>query len=115
MPPIFSKVALPLLSAFGFYVTYGLSFRNGTFALIEKAAEKFQLPNSNFALRTTFTGVGPIDNQLRVLLSFFWPVVNGDYPDVSLRCLRFAGSAGAAWLIVMMEALRRGNQGTAIS
>jgi len=113
--PVFSKIALPLLSAFGFYVTYGLSFRNGTFDLVGKAAENFQLPESNFTLRTTFTGLGPIDKQLRALLSFFWPVVSGGYPDASLRTARFAGQVGAAWMVVLMEALRRGNQGTAIS
>lgn len=113
--PIFSKVALPLLSAFGFYVTYGLAFKNGTFGIVEKAAESFQLPGSNFALRSTFTGIGPIDNQLRVLLSFFWPAVSGDYPDASLRTLRFAGQAGATWVIVMMESWRRGNLGKAVS
>jgi hypothetical protein len=113
--PVWSKIAFPLLSAFGFYVTYGLSFRNGTFTLIEKAVENLQLPNSDFALRTTFTGVGPIDRQLRVLLAFFWPVVSGDYPDVSLRTLRFAGQAGAAWLVCMMEGWRKGNHGKGIS
>lgn len=113
--PIFSKIALPLLSVFGLYVTYGLSFRNDTFAIVEKCAKNFELPGSNFALRRWFTGIGPIDSQLRVLLSFFWPAVSGDYPDASLRILRFAGQTGAVWMVLLMEALRKGNQGSAIS
>lgn len=86
----FLEDRLPLLSVVGLYVTYGLSIRNNTLALVNRSAASFQLPGSNFALRRWFTGIGPIDNKFRVLLSF-WLALSGDYPDASLRVLRFAG------------------------
>jgi len=63
----------------------------------------------------TYTGVGPIDRQVTVLVSFFAPVVDSKNGALSLASVFGLGQFGAAWTLMMMEGSRQGNKGRVVS
>ena len=68
-----------------------------------------------YPLKSTFTGIRGIDDQLKVLVIFFLPVVDGSAPSTSLQSLHFGGQLVAAYTLCMIESLRMGNRGKIIS
>lgn len=110
-------VLLPLLSIAGAYGTMVLGGSNGTFKeLRELLTQKIPLfPGSDAALLKHYTGVKAIDRQLLVLVTFFAPVVDQGYNDLTLFSIEGAGQFGAAWTLLLMESLRRGNKGKLVS
>lgn len=62
-----------------------------------------------------FTWIGPIDKQLRTLVAFFAPVVDPANVEINLFCIFGVGQFGAAWALLMLEGMRRGNNGLAVS
>ena len=73
------------------------------------------LPGTKQQLGRVYTGVGPVDYQLAVLAVFFWELVDGSMPNGSLQAFHLAGQFGAAWTIVVIEGLRKGNRGRIVS
>ncbi len=63
----------------------------------------------------TLTGVTALDEQLKVLVAFFWPVINGSHPDVSLHAANFAFQGSVLWLLLVVESLRKGNDWKVVS
>jgi hypothetical protein len=100
---------LPLLSVAGFFGTWVLSSRNGTFAIISEsaAAAAHHL--------TAYTGIRFIDRQLSVLVIFFRPVLDSSNEDLTLFSVFGLGQFGAAWTLLMMESFRFGNEKKAVS
>lgn len=111
------KVILLLLSIAGFYGTWVLLMNNGTGEQMAKLGDHgpHWLPGTQEPLRRVYTGVGAVDHQLTVLAVFFWEVVDGGMPNASLHAFHLAGQFGAAWTIVVLEGLRKGNRGKIIS
>ena len=103
-----TQILLILLSAFGLYSTWYLIYNNGTVAMMEKTRENgpHLLPGIDVPLKPSFTGIRPIDHQLTVLVTFFWPVVDGSLPNASLFCFMFAGEAVAIWTLIYVESQR---------
>lgn len=73
------------------------------------------LPNTKAPLKTSYTGIPPVDYQLTVLTLFFWEIVDGYPPQASLQAFHFFGQFLAAICLLMIEGYRRGNRGKLIS
>lgn len=112
MFPTITALALLLASAFGFYALWGFSSSNG---LIEYMPETAKILFSDSKDPAILTGLTAVDDQLKVLVSFFWPVIDGSSPDVSLEAANFLFQAAALWLLLVVEGLRRGNDWRVVS
>jgi hypothetical protein len=114
-----TQVALVLCSVIGIYGTYYLAEHNGTFdymrALQRRSSDKHTLPLTEEPIRKFYTGIDTIDKQLQVLAVFFWTMVTGDNPAASTQIVHFAGQFAAAYVLVVLEAMRYGNKGRIIS
>lgn len=108
---------LPLLSVAASYVLFILSAKNGTFGFIENHtnAKPPMYPESDEPLVTRYTGIQGVDARLAVLVTFFAPVVEGNNIPMILYALFGFGQFGAAWTLLVMESLRRGNRGRVVS
>ena len=105
------------LSALGCYLTWYLLYTNGTadqMVYIRDTGPQL-LPGTKAPIKTIYIGIEAVDHQIAVLALFFWELVDGSMPNASLHCFRFAGQIAAAWGLVMLEAMRVGNQRRIIS
>jgi hypothetical protein len=110
--------ALAVLAVIGAGTLHGFSIRNGLYDLID--AHKIQgiLPNGiNDPYKSGFTGLAPLDSIISTLLLFFWPVVDAGRERAGLSALGvlFGGQACAALTMMMIEGMRKGNEGRAVS
>jgi hypothetical protein len=110
-------IILPILSLIGAFGTWTLGGTNGTFKSIVKLIEHDDalFPGSDSALLKSYTGIGPIDNQLSILVTFFSPVVDSSNGACALFAILGSGQFGAIWTLMMMESMRTGNVGKAVS
>ncbi|RMZ92026.1 hypothetical protein DV736_g768, partial [Chaetothyriales sp. CBS 134916] len=108
--PILLEAGLALL---GFWTLWGFPYRNGLLALLKAQAEAGALiPGPTVAsMRQIYTGIKPIDNQLTVLVSFFYTAIDGNRGDVSLSFFGLGGQVLASWVLITVEGLRAGNDG----
>jgi hypothetical protein len=111
----FSKVIVLLLIGWGILAGYVFNFNNGLFPALENLREVGLLPGTDLPLRTHYTGIKAIDSQLVILVGFFWCMVDGGVPDVSLLCVEFLGQAVAVWVVCVIEGSRSGNKGRLVS
>ncbi|KAK2877275.1 hypothetical protein FQN49_001280 [Arthroderma sp. PD_2] len=86
------------------------SFRNGFVTLVQDLISSKSLPGTDQKLRTEMTGSEILDRILPGLLVFFWPVVDGSAPGLSLQALNFTGSVTAIWILVELECSRKVNR-----
>lgn len=73
------------------------------------------LPGTSAPLKTSYTGIGPIDNQLTVLCIFFRSLMAGDHPEYSLHIHDFAFQFAVQYGLMVIEGSRPGNSGKIIS
>jgi hypothetical protein len=108
---------LPLLSVAAVYCLWIVAGKNGLFKQIGELVEEKQpiFPGSKSPLILEYTGVTAIDRQLSVLVTFFGPVVQGGDEALNLFSVFGLGQFGGAWTLLVMESLRRGNKGKAVS
>ena len=108
---------LPLLSVAAVYCLWIVSTNNGLFKQIGELAEQKQpmFPGSKSTLMLEYTGIAPIDKQMSTLVTFFAPVVQGGNEALNLFSIFGFGQFGGAWTLLVLESLRRGNQGKAAS
>lgn len=106
--------------AVGFYGTHVNGAQNGFYATLTKiagkSAEDLYIPGGPSPYTYTYTGVGAIDQQLRVLVGFFGSFVHGDstWPiAIASRYLTLQFCAG--WTLLSLEGLRNGNRGRSVS
>lgn len=94
-----------------------LSSRNGTFdALYAVVAQtEPKIPGTHIPVSQKYTGIEAVDRHLMFLVMFFTPVVDGKSEAVMLFCGFACGQFGAAWLLIMLEGLRKGNLGKVVS
>jgi hypothetical protein len=62
-----------------------------------------------------YTGLKALDRQLTVLVAFFAPVVDFKNPALNLFAIWGLGQFGAVWTLMVMESMRMGNKGKAVS
>ena len=110
-------VILPLLSLTGAFGGFILGGSNGTFKSITAfvASEGSSFPGSSDLLIKKYTGFGFIDHQLTVLVTFFAPVLDSSYGALTLFSIAGFGQFGGVWTLLVMESLRVGNKGRAVS
>ncbi|ODH40897.1 hypothetical protein ACO22_01496 [Paracoccidioides brasiliensis] len=101
---------LPFTFIFAIYAIAIFGQQNGFLGMLDQNVENGTLPETDERLRTTFTGVHAVDHLLTTLVSFFWPVVDGSSPSLSLHGLNFAGALGALWVLILLESFRPGNK-----
>jgi hypothetical protein len=110
-------ILLPLLALLGGYGTWALGARNGTFdmliALLGQNEPKFLETQDPLLMK--YTGIKALDHQLTVLVTFFAPVVDIKNPALNLFAIWGLGQFGALWTLMVMESMRMGNKGKAIS
>ena len=111
------QASLLALSGLGAYLTWGLALNNGTITMMEHIRDfgPHILPGTVAPLKQSYTGIEAVDYQLTVLVTFFWPLVDGGMPHASLGVFRFASQFVAGWGLVVMEGMRNGNRGRLIS
>ncbi|KIV82269.1 hypothetical protein PV11_04390 [Exophiala sideris] len=107
------KILLILLSIAGFWTLWAFPYQNGLLKILSQQNEPGAvIPGPTAApMKQTYTGIGPVDKQLTILVSFFYTAIDGNRADVSLSFLYLGGQVLAAWVLVMIESLRVGNQG----
>jgi len=110
-------VLLPLLSLIGAFGSWSLAGRNGTFESLVAllAQENPLLPGSTALLLTKYTGYKRIDGQLATLVTFFSPLFDTNHAALNLFTIFGFGQFGAVWTLMMMESMRMGNKGKAVS
>jgi hypothetical protein len=110
-------VLLPLLSLLGAFGTMVLGGSNGTFESITAliASETSEFPGLDAFLLREYTGVKFVDQQLTVLVTFFAPVLDANHAALTLFTIAGFGQFGAVWTLMMMESMRMGNKGKAVS
>jgi hypothetical protein len=64
---------------------------------------------------TQYTGLKALDRQLIILVAFFAPVVDVKNPALNLFAIWGLGQFGAVWTLMVMESMRMGNKGKAVS
>ena len=107
------KLLLVLLSAAGFWTLWGFPYQNGLLNILnQEKAPGAVIPGPTIApMKQSYTGISAVDGQLTVLVSFFYTAIDGNRADVSLSFLYLGGQVLASWVLIMIEGLRRGNQG----
>ena len=115
MPLLLTKVTLLLLSVYGWYALFSFGYRNGFLAMVSAQRETGRLGSHQILYNPSFIGIPRVDQHLNVLLTFFWPLVDGSRPDASLHSFYFAGQGIAIWIATSIESLRAGNQGHVVS
>ncbi|KAK5105914.1 hypothetical protein LTS08_000028 [Lithohypha guttulata] len=95
------------LTFLGGYLIHGFSSRNGFYGAVTRLTEQ-RIVHDGTPYTNTFTGIAALDGTLSTLLTFFWPVVDGNNPGLSLACFLFAGQFVAAWTVTIIEGLRTG-------
>jgi hypothetical protein len=107
------KILLILLSIAGFWTLWIFPYTNGLLKLLGQQSEPGAvIPGPTAApMKQTYTGIGLVDKQLTVLVSFFYTAIDGNRADVSLSFLYLGGQVLAAWALITIESLRVGNRG----
>ena len=107
--PIAIEVVLSLL---GFWTLWAFPYNNGLLKILKNQTEAGALiPGPTAApMKQTYTGIPPVDNQLTVLVSFFYTAIDGNRGDVSLSFLGLGGGVLAAWTLITVESFRSGNK-----
>ena len=100
------------LSLYGFWTLWGFPYSNGLLKILKSETEPgAMIPGPTKApMRQHYTGIKLVDNQLTVLVSFFYTAVDGNRGDLSLTFLGLGGAVLAAWTLVTLEGLRAGNK-----
>lgn len=93
-----------------------LHFRVGTFDLIESISQKAPhlLLGGPAVLRTVYSHFEPLDAQLTTLIPFFWPLVTGAIPELSLFGVYMGGQLLSCLALIVIEGERKGNARGAI-
>lgn len=107
-----SQILLIVLSIAGFWTLWGFPYQNGLLKILGQQTEPGAvIPGPTVAqMKQSYTGIGPVDKQLTVLVSFFYTAIDGNRADVSLSFLYLGGQVLASWVLVMVEGIRAGNQ-----
>jgi len=109
-------VVLPALSAIGVLTTWKWSYNNNLFEDIVNVVESPNplLPGTSHAL-LQWTSFPPLNRFLAILVTFFYPPIDGSDPTAALQAFHFAGQLIAMWTLILLESVRPINKGRLIS
>lgn len=96
---------------------FGLLYRNGYYdALIRLRDEGWHVfPDTDTPIITDFTGIELWDKLNTLGLVMFSNILDGSTPQLSLFAFQYGGHLVNVLTIIMVEGIRYGNQGTAMS
>lgn len=129
-PTRLTQLALLALALLGFKSLMLFSMQNGLVNFFEQVQETSMFPpaaaaaaaasgeekNHGEPLSPLLPGWHPtMDWQLKAHVVFLWSFVDGHRPDLALVLLEFVGAFGAAWMLIVMDSLRKGNKGAGVS
>lgn len=106
-----AALSLYLFSFIGIVQLWGRTVIDGTLLNLFSALHgpaPYLLPGTQTPLRSTFTGIFPIDYLLRVLVVFFWEVADGSHPSSSAIGLYFLGQYFSVLVMFYLENVRHG-------
>lgn len=108
------------LSVFGFRATMLPLGSNGMGKVLRDVLDPnsdVELPGAPLPIKRTFTGVGPLDKQLSVLVTFFAALINDPGAGYEVTAFYIWGMAqfAAGWTALVLEARRAGNRGRAVA
>ncbi|KAM5359574.1 hypothetical protein ACJZ2D_014382 [Fusarium nematophilum] len=107
------KGALVLLWLFSYFSLYIFGIRNGLLGqIVETLKEGVLTDGTRFGGR--FTGLRAVDLVGGGLVRFFWPILDGNNPYLSVANVPFAGQFVATYLLAYIEEGRLGNKGRGI-
>ncbi|KAH9477175.1 Epoxide hydrolase ascI [Psilocybe cubensis] len=98
-----------------------LQFQNGTMRILDiyTTHNPAILPpgpaGESIALRHIYTNIWPLDALINRLTPFFWTLVTGVLPELSLFGVYMAGQLVASETLLLLEGARRGNKGRVVS
>ncbi|KAL5365796.1 hypothetical protein BJX96DRAFT_159771 [Aspergillus floccosus] len=104
-----SAFMLLCLSVLGLDAIYGFGFRNGFLELMANSYRGRKLSGTAEPLRGNITGTG-FDELLGNLIVFYWPVLDGNHPGVSLQAFHFLGAIVAVWVAIQIQSWRSPNR-----
>jgi hypothetical protein len=110
-----AKTALPVLFLIAVGGTHFLMNKNGTMDLVKATIRSKKLPGTEKVLRTRWTGVKQVDHLVSLFVLFFMPLVDFKNPTVTMQGLHFGGQLASYWILVVIESMREGNVGMAVS
>lgn len=110
-----AKFILPFLSLLAFYTTFYFAEINGTSKLVKDIIAERELPHTLHLIRKQYTGYASVDELLTILVVFFWPITDGSHLPLSIHSISFAGALGSTWILITLEAWRRGNAWKAVA
>ncbi|KAI1803502.1 hypothetical protein F4811DRAFT_327968 [Daldinia bambusicola] len=96
---------------------WGQLYRNGYFDALLRLRDEgpHHLPGSGDAIRTYYTGIGPLDKLVTLGVVMFANVTDGSAPELSLYAFQFCGQYLAILVLVNIESLRAGNENNIFS
>ena len=91
--------------------------KNGSLEMLDEIREQTPplVPGTEALLKIKYTRIGPLDHLLTTLTIFFYQAVDGSLPHTSLQSFHFGGQVFAIWGLLLLEGIRKGNQGKLIS
>ena len=107
----FSLAALPCLSAIGIVTTWIWSYDNRLFKDIVEVVDSSHpcLPGTSHPL-LQWTSFTPLDRFLAILVTFFYPPIEGSNPTAALQAFHFVGQLIAVWTVMLLESVRPVNR-----
>lgn len=108
-----AQLTKSILSIYGVLAAYSLgyfSYRNGFIDLVSEASQEWLDPQTHLLKGPPTTGIPSLDNTLASLLVFYTPVLDGNFPGLSLLFLNCFGMITLSLVLVALESLRQGNR-----
>jgi hypothetical protein len=103
----------------GGYGAFAMGAKNGLFEGLHTSIlrpENPYIPGHKFPLQTSFTGISAIDSHLSTLTAIFICIIDGAKTwDVTLSYWYLLVNFLAGWCLLVLEGMRRGNVGKAVS
>ena len=98
------------ISLFAIYAIWILFGANGTGQMLSTSKEAGLLPGSTIPYKPFYTGLPQFDSFMVTLNTFFWSIVDGSSPTLSLFTFQFGGQVIALYSLTVLEGVRAGNQ-----
>ena len=118
---LFVAVLLSLVTVASLHFIIIAGFLNGFMGLAENWTASypgllpFSTPTSPIYERQAYSGIMPMDVLVGRLTPFFWPLINGQKPELTIFGVWMFGQLWASETVVIVEGWRVGNMGRAVS
>ncbi|KAL4875879.1 hypothetical protein BJY04DRAFT_223623 [Aspergillus karnatakaensis] len=114
--PQLTKCILPVYGALALYSMVDFSCRNGYIPMVmEKGQQWLNAPPTDPRKRAQTTGIASLDEPLATMFVFYWPLLDGSYPSLSLMFVNYFGTITLSLVLGTLESLRKGNRTSGLS